>query len=126
MTTEPHEDEPRRYGLVIDLPEPRTSPPGPVAFWDVVLSEIDQAGTERPLPGVTGLTLHLSAPGAMTADVVSLVGDDGEPLGPGSEPAEKDGEPVTAVFRYVVAAARVTDVWARGRAPRTPVGRFTR
>lgn len=113
------EGEPLRYGLVIELPAPRTSPPMPIVFAEVLLHEIDPAGAERPLPGVTGLTLRLSPGECMTADVESLVGEDGEPLAAGAEPAERDGEFATAVFRYVVAAARVTDVWARR--PRRPL-----
>jgi hypothetical protein len=111
---EPPDGEPLRYGLVIELPEPRKSPPLPIVFAEVRLSEIDAAGAERPLPGAVGLTLRLPGPReCMTADVVSLVGEDGEPLTPGAEPVERDGEFATAVFRYVVAMARVTDVWAR-------------
>lgn len=109
----PPEDAPRRYGLVIELPEPRMSPPLPIVFAEVTLYEIGPGGAERPLPGVTGLTLHASPGETMTADVTTWVGDDGEPLAPGAAPRREDGREVTAVFRYVVAAARVTDAWTR-------------
>lgn len=108
-----------RYGLVIELPKERASPPLPIVFAEVALHEIGPGGTERPLHGATALTVHLSAPGEMTADVESLVGEDGEPLVSGAEPVMKDGEYVTAVFRYVVAAARVTD-WRAPRAATAP------
>lgn len=114
-----HEGEPLRYGLVIELPAPRTSPPLPIVFAEVLLHEIGPPGAERPLPGVTGLTLRLSPDECMTADVESLVGEDGEPLAASAEPVERDGGFATAVFRYAVAAARVTDVWTRR--PRRPL-----
>lgn len=109
------ESEPLRYGLVIELPEPRGNPPLPIVFAEMALHEISPDGTERPLRAVTGLTLHLSPDECMTADVESLTGEDGEPLAPGADPVVKDGEFATSVYRYVVAIARVTDVWARGR-----------
>lgn len=113
------------YGaLVIKWPAPRTPPVLPV-FAEVSACELDaDDGTERELPGVTRLTLDIS-PDGITADVETLVGHDGEPVGwprvPDATPMladdmlkrDENGEFATAVFRYMVAEMRLCGPWKR-------------
>ena len=71
--------KPLRYGLVIEWPVPSRTPPLPVTFAEVCVHEIGPDGTERCLPAVTGLTLHVT-PDGVTADVETLLAEDGEPF----------------------------------------------
>lgn len=114
--------KPLRYGLVIEWPVPSRTPPLPITFAEVCVHEIGPDGTERYLPAVTGLTLHVT-PDGVTADVETLLAEDGEPFaheGPGlaraeNEKTDRDGVPVVAARRYVVAEMRVSDTWTRHR-----------
>ena len=106
MTTEAPEDEPLRYGLVIEWPAPPAGLPPFVNPQLVSVFEVTRDG-ERQMPGVTRLTLHLAPGELVTADVETILGEDGEPIRLKGKPAVKDDELATAVLRYEVAAMRV-------------------
>jgi hypothetical protein len=109
LTTEEPEDEPLRYGLVIEWPGPPAHGPARIEPRLVSVYEADAQGAERLLPGVTRLTLRLSADELVSADVETVLGEDGEPLRLKGQPAVTDDGLATAVLRYEVAAVRVRD-----------------
>lgn len=108
LTPEAPEGEPVRYGLVLEWPPPG-KPPARIRPYLLSVFTVDADGTERQLPGVTRMTLHLAVDDLVTAEVETLLGEDGEPVRLRELPAVRDGEPATAVLRYEVAAVRVRD-----------------
>jgi hypothetical protein len=106
---EPREDEPLRYGLVIEWPGPPATGPARISPNLVSVFEADALGAERQLPGVTRLTLRLSPDEPVSADVETILGEDGEPIRLKGEPAWKDDRLARGVFCYEVAAVRVRD-----------------
>src|SRR5262249_12869849 len=108
LTTEAAESEPPRYGLVIEWPRPAENH-GFVHPCLVSVFEADAHGTERQFSGVPRMTLPLAPAEAVTADVETILGEDGEPLRIEGKPAVDGGELATAVLRYMVAAVRVRD-----------------
>lgn len=109
LTTEEPEDEPLRYGLVVEWPGPPAEGPARILPRLVSLYETDAQGAERELAGVTSLTLHLSVDELVSADVETILGEDGGPLRLKGQPAVTGEGLATAVFRYEVAAVRVRD-----------------
>lgn len=109
MTNEEPEGEPLRYGLVIEWPGLPATGPARIAPQLVSVFEADALGAERQLPGVTRLTLRLTPGELVTADVETILGEDGEPIRLKGEPAWKGDRLATGVFRYEVATVRVRD-----------------
>lgn len=78
-------------------------------FWGLCKVLLGRARDSLP-PGETlSLDELLTPEDAVTADVVALAGEDGEPLDAASRrlPAFLDGEPVTVALRYEVASMRI-------------------
>lgn len=109
MTTEEPEVEPLRYGLVIEWPAPPATGPARISPQLVSVFVADALGAEQQLPGVTRLTLRLSPGEVVSADMETILGEDGEPIRLKGQPAVRNGELATAVLRYEVAAVRVRD-----------------
>lgn len=95
------EDAPPRGHVVIEWPGDPFVPRLTAVY------EVTPDG-ERLL-AVTRLDVCLTPEDAVTADVVALAGEDGEPLDAASRrlPAFLDGEPVTVALRYEVASMRI-------------------
>lgn len=109
MTTEEPEGEPLRYGLVIEWPGPPATGPARISPQLVSVFETDALGAERQLPGVTRLTLRLLPGEQVSADVETILGEDGEPLRFRGRPAVTGDGLATAAFRYEVTAMKIRD-----------------
>ena len=99
------EDEPVRYGLVIEWPASAPGLPPRIHPRMVSVYELGRDGERQVLP--VRMTLRLSPDEIVTADVELLAGEDGEPVGLREMPALRDGEVATVALRYEVAAMRV-------------------
>jgi hypothetical protein len=107
------EPEPYRvYGdIILEWPAPASDPGHPMLGWRVAVYD---AATGKMMKTVTraDITVHADVAEFVTADLVMLADEQGEPV-PDGTPAVKDGEILTGVFTYLVAAMRV-------RAPESP------
>ena len=99
------DDEPVRFGLVIEWPAPQVNGRAFINPRLVSVFEITPEGERQVLP--VSMSLHLSPDELVAADIELLAGEDGEPIGVKQLPAVRDGETVTTVRRYEVAEMRV-------------------
>lgn len=108
------EKRPDFYGrVIIEWPAPRS---GVLAGWGVAIRD---AATGEPITTAMSIKIGADAEHEITAELTQILGTDGQPARQGPpDPVTgrvpdialdigEDGEPKTAVFRYIVAEMRV-------------------